>query len=134
MDGRACTEAVAERLVWLLYPKFVHYSFTVTAVRMLRVKMLAAKGASLKDAKVVLSYTWLTVALFGPCLPILNALLAFLPKLFSVIHFDCDLQLLDTSIGQKRDACLESIGFRSVTLLALVLQFSNLPWHLSRSP
>eukprot|EP00971_Amphidinium_carterae_P184451 3661746-Amphidinium_carterae.1 len=58
-------EAVLERLEWLLYPKFVHASFTVAAYRMLRARF-SAKRMKLQTANVLLSFTWLVATLFGP--------------------------------------------------------------------
>eukprot|EP00971_Amphidinium_carterae_P078535 1553734-Amphidinium_carterae.1 len=49
MDRRGCTEAVVEHLGWLLYPKFVHYSFTVAAMRIVKVGF-GLRGMTLKDA------------------------------------------------------------------------------------
>eukprot|EP00971_Amphidinium_carterae_P047328 932621-Amphidinium_carterae.1 len=36
MDWRDCMEATLERLVWLLYPKFAHYTFTIAALRIVK--------------------------------------------------------------------------------------------------
>eukprot|EP00971_Amphidinium_carterae_P303806 6036534-Amphidinium_carterae.1 len=52
-------------------------------------------------ANVLLSYTWLVVTLFGPCLPVLNALAALLVKIYSVLLFSSDLQLLPVEDGHE---------------------------------
>eukprot|EP00971_Amphidinium_carterae_P048215 949668-Amphidinium_carterae.1 len=36
MNGRGCMEATFEHLVWLLYPKFAHYTFTIAAFRVMK--------------------------------------------------------------------------------------------------
>eukprot|EP00971_Amphidinium_carterae_P124565 2467642-Amphidinium_carterae.1 len=58
MDRRECMEAVTERLVWLLYPKFVHYSCTMAVLRTVRAQH-SAKRMRLHGAIALLSYTWL---------------------------------------------------------------------------
>eukprot|EP00971_Amphidinium_carterae_P239453 4753716-Amphidinium_carterae.1 len=60
MDSRECVEATVEHLVWLLYPKFVHYSFVLAAARVLNAR-IRAKRMTLHAANVLLSYTWLVV-------------------------------------------------------------------------
>eukprot|EP00971_Amphidinium_carterae_P266931 5294721-Amphidinium_carterae.1 len=127
MDRRDCMEAVMERLAWFLYSKFAHSCFTVTALRVLRVWLMGRKRMTQKDASLMLSYTWLVVTLFGPCLPILNALAALLVKIYSVLLFCFRLEMLDMHPSPERS--VESVGLSSVALLALIFQFSNLRCH-----
>eukprot|EP00971_Amphidinium_carterae_P160277 3177421-Amphidinium_carterae.1 len=124
MDRGQCMEAVTERLVWLLYPKFVHYSFTVTSFRMLNAQLMA-KHMTLRAANVLLRYTWLVVALFGPCLPVLTAQTVLLVNIYSVLLFaGGPKRLLD--INESDTADVQIFGFSSVALLALALQSSHL--------
>eukprot|EP00971_Amphidinium_carterae_P184339 3659532-Amphidinium_carterae.1 len=46
MNGRDCMEATIEHLVWLLYPKFAHYTFTITAFRIVKMR-LGERGMTL---------------------------------------------------------------------------------------
>eukprot|EP00971_Amphidinium_carterae_P141779 2808557-Amphidinium_carterae.1 len=95
MDSRECVEAIVEHLVWLLYPKFVLYSFVLAAARVLLAR-IRGQRMTLQAANVLLSYTWLVVTVFGPCLPILNALIAAFVNIYCLLFFGLDLGLLDT--------------------------------------
>eukprot|EP00971_Amphidinium_carterae_P088860 1758540-Amphidinium_carterae.1 len=98
MDGHKCLEAAIERLTWLLYPKFVHYCFTVTTYRIIAAK-LVHKRVKLRSLDVVLRLAWVVVAVFGPSLPVLNVLIAVLSKIYSVLFFGSDSKLLDMRDG-----------------------------------
>eukprot|EP00971_Amphidinium_carterae_P261321 5184225-Amphidinium_carterae.1 len=89
-------EMVSERLLALLYAKFVNSSFTMAAFRMLCARR-SAKRMTPGVASVLLSYTWLVATLFGPCLPILNALLALFAMIYSVLLFGSDVEILGMS-------------------------------------
>eukprot|EP00971_Amphidinium_carterae_P036672 720763-Amphidinium_carterae.1 len=91
---KECLDATVERLAWLLYPKFVHFVFTMAAVRVVK-KQLGGRGMTLKHARVLLSYTWLVITLFGVCLPILNLLVVLLAKIHAFLLFASDSPLLD---------------------------------------
>eukprot|EP00971_Amphidinium_carterae_P027619 544067-Amphidinium_carterae.1 len=82
-------EAVMERFMWLLYPKFVHYCFTVTTCRIV-MKKLVGKRMPMRASDVTLRFTWVVVALFGPSLPVLSALIALLSKIYFVLLFGSD--------------------------------------------
>eukprot|EP00971_Amphidinium_carterae_P338251 6475497-Amphidinium_carterae.1 len=99
MDGRKCMEAVAERLTWLLYPKFVHYCFTMTTLRIVS-KKLANKRMTLQASDCLLRFAWAVAAVFGPSLPVLNMLIAFLSKIYTVLLFGSDSEVLDMRDGQ----------------------------------
>eukprot|EP00971_Amphidinium_carterae_P262005 5196985-Amphidinium_carterae.1 len=88
-----------ERLMWLMYPKFVHYCFTMTTCRIVAAKC-ADKRLTLQASDVVLRFAWVVVAVFGPSLPVLNALIALLAKIYSVLLFGSDSEVLDMSDGQ----------------------------------
>eukprot|EP00971_Amphidinium_carterae_P110882 2196539-Amphidinium_carterae.1 len=75
---------------------------------------------------MLLSYAWLVVTLFGPCLPVLCALLAMFATIYSVLLFG-GLHLLDKK-SRWGDAGMEGFGFSVVAGLALVLQSCNLPY------
>eukprot|EP00971_Amphidinium_carterae_P115932 2296293-Amphidinium_carterae.1 len=78
-NGRECMEATLEHLMWLLYPKFAHYTFTIPAFRIVKGRATGTgNGMTLTDSHVLLNFLWLVVTLFGPCLPILNCLIALL--------------------------------------------------------
>eukprot|EP00971_Amphidinium_carterae_P061089 1208836-Amphidinium_carterae.1 len=69
-NGRECMEATLEHLVWLLYPKFAHYTFTIAAFRIMKGRLGGnGNGMKLEDSHVLLKLLWLVVTLFGPCLP-----------------------------------------------------------------
>eukprot|EP00971_Amphidinium_carterae_P324364 6445948-Amphidinium_carterae.1 len=91
VNVRGCMEATLEHLAWLLYPKFAHYTFTITAFRIIR-RRLRGKGMTLKATYVLLKFVWLVVTLFGPCLPILNTLIAVLVNIHSILLFGTDFQ------------------------------------------
>eukprot|EP00971_Amphidinium_carterae_P080925 1601178-Amphidinium_carterae.1 len=61
-------EAVTERLMWLLYLKFVHYCFTFPTYRIFAAQ-LADNHLTLPASDVVLRFAWLVVAVFGSSLP-----------------------------------------------------------------
>eukprot|EP00971_Amphidinium_carterae_P299541 5951535-Amphidinium_carterae.1 len=83
-----------ERLMWLLYPKFVHYCFAMTTFRIVAV-WLADKRWTLQASDVVLPFAWVVVAVFGPSLPVLNILITFLSNIYSVLLFGSDSEVLD---------------------------------------
>eukprot|EP00971_Amphidinium_carterae_P038125 749408-Amphidinium_carterae.1 len=92
-------DAAIERLMWLLYPKFVHYCFTWTTFRIVA-KKLAEKRVTLQAADGVLRFTWVVVAVFGPTLPVLNVLIVLLSKIYAVLLFGSNAQVLNMSDGQ----------------------------------
>eukprot|EP00971_Amphidinium_carterae_P325313 6455520-Amphidinium_carterae.1 len=49
MNQRDCMDATLEHLVWLLYPKFAHYTFTIAAMRIVRGR-LGGNGMTLANA------------------------------------------------------------------------------------
>eukprot|EP00971_Amphidinium_carterae_P091683 1814962-Amphidinium_carterae.1 len=118
-------EATIEHLVWLLYPKLAHCTFTMTTFRILKVRF-GGHGMTLRGLLVLLQFLWLVVTLFGPCLPVLITLSALLANTYSVLLFNTDPQLLEMNKSQEEGARLPNFGFSMVTLLAVVLQSSNL--------
>eukprot|EP00971_Amphidinium_carterae_P313894 6238714-Amphidinium_carterae.1 len=128
-------EATLEHLVWLLYPKFAHYAFTIAAYRIVRGR-LRGNSMSLAGSHVLLKFLWLVVTLFGPCLPILHALIALTATIYSVLLFGTDAQVLDVKEGEEQlldvtetpehMASMPRFGFSTAALLALALQSSNL--------
>eukprot|EP00971_Amphidinium_carterae_P236333 4689979-Amphidinium_carterae.1 len=98
MDRRECMEAVLERLMWLLYPKFMHYCFTMTTLRIIMAKH-SKRRMRLDATDVVLRFAWAVVAMFGSSLPMLNTLIALLSKIYSVLLFGYS-EVLDMSDRQ----------------------------------
>eukprot|EP00971_Amphidinium_carterae_P222252 4411581-Amphidinium_carterae.1 len=86
MKGKECMDATLEHLVWLVYPKFAHYTFTIAAFRIVKARFIGS-GMTLRDSYVLLKFSWLVVALFGPCLPVLNTLIALLEHIYSILLF-----------------------------------------------
>eukprot|EP00971_Amphidinium_carterae_P331134 6464528-Amphidinium_carterae.1 len=128
IDGRECMEAAIEHLGWLLYPKLAHHTFTIPAFRLVKLR-LGGNGMRLEGSHVLLKFSWLVVTLFGPCLPILNTLIALLAKIYPILLFGCDAKFLDVkpeSVTQEREAGIPSFGSSMVALLAFALQLSNL--------
>eukprot|EP00971_Amphidinium_carterae_P306557 6091960-Amphidinium_carterae.1 len=127
MNGRECVEATLEHLGWLLYPKFAHYTFTIPAFRIAK-QRLRGNGMTLKASCVLLKFLWLVVTLFGPCLPILNILIALLANIHSILLFGTNMigNILDVMEIEEHVASLPSFGFSTVALLALAWQSSNL--------
>eukprot|EP00971_Amphidinium_carterae_P123388 2443509-Amphidinium_carterae.1 len=95
MNGRECGEATLEHLMWLLYPKFAHLAFTTPAFRIVKGRSAGHCMMSLNHAHVLLIFLWLAVTLFGPCLPILHALIALLANVYYVVLFGTNAQVLD---------------------------------------
>eukprot|EP00971_Amphidinium_carterae_P301279 5985854-Amphidinium_carterae.1 len=89
MNWRSCIESTIENLVWFLYPKFAHYTGTIAALRLVKVR-LGGIGMRLEGSHVLLKFSWLVVTLFGPCLPILNTLIALLANVYAILLFGCD--------------------------------------------
>eukprot|EP00971_Amphidinium_carterae_P208436 4135541-Amphidinium_carterae.1 len=56
---------------------------------------LTGNGMKLQASYVLLKLLWLVVTLFGPCLPILNALIALLANVYSILLFGTNAQILD---------------------------------------
>eukprot|EP00971_Amphidinium_carterae_P107337 2126502-Amphidinium_carterae.1 len=102
----------------------------MAALRMLRARCFGIR-MTLQSANVLLTYTWLILALYGPCLPVLNGLIFCLAKVYILLLFG-SLRLLNTDRIQKYSAGVHSLGFRSVALLALAMQSSNLPCEESQ--
>eukprot|EP00971_Amphidinium_carterae_P243383 4832754-Amphidinium_carterae.1 len=119
-------EAVVERVAWLLYPKFVHYSFTTVVFRAIAVRHSTKRRMTLRSANVLLTYTWLVVLLCGPCLPILSALVALLAKIHSVLLFGSDLNLLDMDEHQTTCGSVQGFGFSGAAVFSLVMQCGSL--------
>eukprot|EP00971_Amphidinium_carterae_P347473 6489506-Amphidinium_carterae.1 len=114
-----------EQLGWLLYAKFAHYSFTITSIRIAKAR-LGGEGMRLESSYVLLQFSWLMATLFGPCLPILNALIALNASIYSILLFGCDSELLDLSAPNKHAASLPSFGLRTVALVTLAFHGTNL--------
>eukprot|EP00971_Amphidinium_carterae_P171222 3393894-Amphidinium_carterae.1 len=129
-------ETTIEQPAWLLYVKFSHYTFTIAAFRLVKVQWLDGIGLTLEGSHVLLKFGWLVVILFGPCLPILNALSAVLVNVYSILLFgserkflDARENVLDANGTQEAGATIPGFGFSTVALFALVLQLSNLLGH-----
>eukprot|EP00971_Amphidinium_carterae_P034862 686348-Amphidinium_carterae.1 len=84
------------------------------------------KGMTLTNSHALLKLLWLVVTLFGPCLPILHALIALLANIYSFLLFGTDTQFLYVRGTSTQNASLPSFGFSAVALLALAMQSSNL--------
>eukprot|EP00971_Amphidinium_carterae_P320967 6380086-Amphidinium_carterae.1 len=97
---------------------------------------LRGNGMTMQASNVLLKFSWLVVASFGPCLPILNTLIALLANIYSILLFGTNFQVLDVretfilyvkeTEDEQHAASLDSFGFSTVALLALALQSSNL--------
>eukprot|EP00971_Amphidinium_carterae_P199553 3960625-Amphidinium_carterae.1 len=108
MNGKDCAEAAIEHLSWLLYPKFAHYTFTITTFRIMKVR-LGFNGMRLEAVHVLLTFLWLVLTLFGPCLPILNTLIVLLSNIYSILLFGSNANILKAR--QEHGAALPSFGF-----------------------
>eukprot|EP00971_Amphidinium_carterae_P143839 2850438-Amphidinium_carterae.1 len=134
MNGKECMDTALEHLAWLLYPKFAHYAFTITAFRIVK-RRFTGNGMTVQASYVVLKFVWLVVTLFGPCLPILNTLIALLANIYSILLFGTAAQVLDVKetaeqhflleVKDIATASLPSFGFSTAALLGLALQASN---------
>eukprot|EP00971_Amphidinium_carterae_P085170 1684926-Amphidinium_carterae.1 len=118
-------DATIEHLVWLLYPKFAHYTSTIAAFRIVK-RRFGGGSMTLENSYVLLKFSWLAVTLFGPCLPILNTLIALLAHIYSILLFDTDAQVLDVKKTEEHGASLPSCGSSTVAFLSLALQSNNL--------
>eukprot|EP00971_Amphidinium_carterae_P029876 587774-Amphidinium_carterae.1 len=58
-------------------------------------KQLANKKVKLQSSDVTLRFAWVVVALLGPTLPVLSALVALLSKIYFVLFFGSDSEVLD---------------------------------------
>eukprot|EP00971_Amphidinium_carterae_P276039 5477615-Amphidinium_carterae.1 len=87
---------------------------------------LTGNGMTLQASYALLKLSWLVVTLFGPCLPILNALIALIANIYSILLFSTDAQLLDLEETVQHGANMPSCGSSTMALLALALQSSNL--------
>eukprot|EP00971_Amphidinium_carterae_P225825 4479114-Amphidinium_carterae.1 len=87
---------------------------------------LRGNSMTLQASSVLLKLLWLVVTLFGPCLPVLNVLIALLANIYSILLFGTDAQLLDVRETEEHGASLPVCGSSLVALLALALQLSNL--------
>eukprot|EP00971_Amphidinium_carterae_P085514 1691847-Amphidinium_carterae.1 len=76
-------------------------------------------GMTLQASYALLKFLWLVVTLFGPCLPILNTLVALTTNIYSILLFGTDAQLLDVREPPAHVASLPSFGFSTAALLAL---------------
>eukprot|EP00971_Amphidinium_carterae_P269176 5340172-Amphidinium_carterae.1 len=125
VNQKDCVEAVIEHMSWLLYSKFVHYTFTIAAFQVVKGRHFG-KGMRLESSHALLQLSWLVVTLFGPCLPILNTLIALLVNIYFILLFGCDSKLLDLEETHKHTTSLPSFGFRTVALLTLAFHSTNL--------
>eukprot|EP00971_Amphidinium_carterae_P049721 980174-Amphidinium_carterae.1 len=124
-NPKVCMEATIEHLGWLQYSKFAHSSFTIAAFRVVQWR-LRGKGMSLESSYALLQLSCLVMTLFGPCLPILNTLIALLANIYSMLLFGCDWQILDWKETNEHAASLPSFGFSTVALLTLAFHSTNL--------
>eukprot|EP00971_Amphidinium_carterae_P020923 412894-Amphidinium_carterae.1 len=105
---------------------------------------------TLQASYVLLKILWLVVTVFGPCLPILNTLIALLANIYSILLFGTDFEVFEVldvketeehaaslpRFGfildvkeiddEEHGASLPSFGLSTVASLALALQSSNL--------
>eukprot|EP00971_Amphidinium_carterae_P321810 6396774-Amphidinium_carterae.1 len=98
----------------------------MAAVRVIGV-FLNSTQMKLHSASALLSYTWLLVTLFGPCLPILNGLLALLVKIYYFLLFGSDLELLHMTRTQKHSIGVHNCLSICIALLALAMHSCNMP-------
>eukprot|EP00971_Amphidinium_carterae_P309373 6147833-Amphidinium_carterae.1 len=70
----------------------------MTTYRIVMAKLFKRR-MRLDTSDVVLRFAWVVVALFGPSLPILNALIALLSKIYPVLLFGSDSEMLDMRDG-----------------------------------
>eukprot|EP00971_Amphidinium_carterae_P115890 2295477-Amphidinium_carterae.1 len=87
---------------------------------------LRGKGMTLQASCVLLKLLWFVVTLFGPCLPVLNALIALIANIYSILLFGTDAGVLNVKETDKHEASLPSCGSSTMALLALAWQSSNL--------
>eukprot|EP00971_Amphidinium_carterae_P248115 4926363-Amphidinium_carterae.1 len=69
-------------------------------------RRLRGKGMTLQASYALLKLLWLVVVLLGPCLPILNALIALLANIYSILLFGTDAQVLDVKETEDDGASL----------------------------
>eukprot|EP00971_Amphidinium_carterae_P186857 3709177-Amphidinium_carterae.1 len=58
MNRRECVEATLEHLMWLLYPKFAHCTFTILAFRIVKWRSVG-RGMTLANSQALLAFLWL---------------------------------------------------------------------------
>eukprot|EP00971_Amphidinium_carterae_P026233 517318-Amphidinium_carterae.1 len=58
---------------------------------------LFKRHVTVEKSDVVLRFAWVVVALFGPSIPVLNVLIALLSKIYFVLLFGSDVEVLDMS-------------------------------------
>eukprot|EP00971_Amphidinium_carterae_P153446 3042150-Amphidinium_carterae.1 len=85
-------------------------------------RRLSGKGMKLQASYVLLKLLWLVLILFGPCLPILDALIALLANIYSILLFGTDAQILDVKETEDHGANLPGCGSSTMAWLALALQ------------
>eukprot|EP00971_Amphidinium_carterae_P166289 3295892-Amphidinium_carterae.1 len=73
-------------------------------------RRLSGKGMTLQASYVLLKLLWLMVILFGPCLPILNALIALAANIYSILLFGTDAQVLNVKEKEDHGASLPGCG------------------------
>eukprot|EP00971_Amphidinium_carterae_P126375 2503701-Amphidinium_carterae.1 len=56
---------------------------------------LTGNGMTLQASYVLLKLLWLVVTLFGPCLPVLNVLIALIANIYSILLFSTYAKILD---------------------------------------
>eukprot|EP00971_Amphidinium_carterae_P252064 5004775-Amphidinium_carterae.1 len=69
---------------------------------------------TLEGSHVLLQFLWRVVTLFGPCLPILHALIALLANTYFILLFGTDAQVLAVKVTEAQVASLPSFGFSTV--------------------
>eukprot|EP00971_Amphidinium_carterae_P341693 6480635-Amphidinium_carterae.1 len=69
----------------------------MTAYRVVMAKLFKRR-MTLDASNVVLRFTWLVVAVFGPSLPVLNVLVYFLSKIYPVLLFESDSKVLEVDM------------------------------------
>eukprot|EP00971_Amphidinium_carterae_P246337 4892757-Amphidinium_carterae.4 len=87
---------------------------------------MGRNGMRLRSSHVLLKFSWLVVTLFGPCLPLLNTLVALVANVYAILLFGCDAKVLHVKTLNHRPT-IPSFGLSTVAALALALQLSNLP-------
>eukprot|EP00971_Amphidinium_carterae_P143545 2843842-Amphidinium_carterae.1 len=73
-------------------------------------RRLRGTGMKPRASYVLLKFLWLVVTLFGPCLPVLNTLIALLANIYSILLFGTDPPVLDMTKTEEHEASLPSCG------------------------
>eukprot|EP00971_Amphidinium_carterae_P034212 673632-Amphidinium_carterae.1 len=111
-----CADAVVERLVRLLFARFVHQTFSIPGSR-----VLTDVPMRLKSSCVLLGYVWLVTLMFGACIPLLFPLSMLLALVHSAILFDHYELVAREDVDGRAHLTQVGLGFAVCTAVLLEL-------------